>query len=85
MMVELNTLLKEGLYIIEGYVRWLFDIFKGEASPRYKQRYKICKECKYNKHGVCKLCGCIIKAKTRVSYELDENGISLDGCPMKKW
>ena len=84
-MFDLNSILKEGIYIIEGYARWIADVVKGEASPHFKRRYRICKECKYNKHGICKLCGCIIKAKTRVTYELDENGISEDGCPIKKW
>lgn len=84
-MFDLFGFFKEGIYMIEGYIRWFFDIIHGEASPRYNKRYKICKECKYNKHGICKLCGCVIKAKARVAYELDKNGISKDGCPIKKW
>jgi len=45
----------------------------------------ICNECEHNKDGICDHCGCILKAKTRVDFDLDENGKSIDGCPEQKW
>jgi len=45
----------------------------------------ICNKCEHNKHGICELCGCILKAKTRVDFILDNNGITIDGCPKRKW
>ncbi len=50
-----------------------------------KKRMIICNNCKHNKHGICELCGCILKAKTRVDFILDNEGITIDGCPERKW
>ena len=38
-----------------------------------------------NKRGICSECGCIIKAKVRVEYPLDEDGKAMGGCPLEKW
>ena len=46
---------------------------------------KICTKCEFYKSGICIKCGCILKAKTRVDFILDENGKSIGGCPLKKW
>lgn len=73
------------LYIIEGYALWAFDEVTGRATKRSIPRLEICNQCEYNKKGICKKCGCILKAKTRVNFFLDENGISIGGCPEKKW
>ena len=35
----------------------------------------ICKECDKNKEGVCEICGCVLKAKTK----------SDSVCPLEKW
>ena len=73
------------IQITEGYLKWFYDIVTGNGSAKSVERLKLCSECKHNKHGICNLCGCIIKAKVRVKYFLDENGKSVDGCPEKQW
>lgn len=73
------------IQIAEGYIKWLYDIITGEGSLLSIERLKLCSECEHNKKGICNLCGCIIKAKVRVEYPLDEDDKSIDGCPEKKW
>ena len=73
------------LYIIEGYLKWLFDIITFKESRLSKKRMIICKKCENYNHGICDKCGCILKAKTRVDFLLDNEGISIDGCPIRKW
>lgn len=73
------------LYIIEGYIIWLLNTITGKTRELSKQRLSICEICEYNKNGICKLCGCVLKAKTRVDFPIDENNKSIDGCPLKKW
>lgn len=72
-------------YIFEGYAKWAFDEISGRASERSKKRLGICECCVHNINGICDCCGCIIKAKVRVDFPLDDNGKSIDGCPEKKW
>ena len=73
------------IQIAEGYIKWLYDIITGEGSLLSIERLKLCSKCEHNKKGICNLCGCIIKAKVRVEYPLDEDDKSIDGCPEKKW
>ena len=77
--------IRESVYIMQGYLIWLYDYISGRESQRAKYRYQICCKCEFKKKGICSKCGCVIKAKVRVDYLLDENGISLDGCPEQKW
>lgn len=72
-------------YVVEGYVKWLWDITFKRSNQRTKQRLALCTECEHNKHGVCELCGCVVKAKVRCTFMEDEEGISIDGCPDRKW
>ena len=72
-------------YIIAGYSVWICNIISGKTKQQAKKRLAICNCCKHNNDGICELCGCILKAKTRVDFPLDENGKSIDGCPEKKW
>ncbi len=72
-------------YIFEGYFKLFYDFIFRKSSQKSKMRYSICKQCIHNKNGICQLCGCIIKAKIKVDFIEDENGISIDGCPEKKW
>ena len=81
----MKNIFKHIVYIIEGYSVWLYDNISGRANERAKKRLIICKECQYNKNRICELCGCILKAKTRVNFPLDENNKSIGGCPIKKW
>ena len=71
--------------IIEGYSRWLWNIIIGITTAVAKERLFICKHCIHNKKGICELCGCILKAKSRVHYIEDKHGISIGGCPERKW
>lgn len=73
------------IYIAEGYTKWFYDIITGHAAERAKKRIDICHACTHNKKGICEICGCILKAKVRVDYPLDNAGISIDGCPERKW
>ena len=84
-MMILYALVKQAVQVFEGYSKWIFDLIRHRQSKTYKQRYMICSECDNNKRGICNICGCIIKAKVRVDFDLDEDGISIDGCPKKKW
>ena len=71
--------------IVEGYVKWLYDCVTGSGSIYSLKRLVICRNCEHNKKGICNQCGCIIKAKVRVKYMLDDDGKSIEGCPEKKW
>lgn len=84
MNILLNVI-NNGIYIISGYINWLVDIISGKTKYVAKQRLEICNKCEYNNKGICKICGCILKAKVRASFPLDAEGKSIDGCPEKKW
>lgn len=73
------------IQIIEGYCIWFFNLITGKTHRIAKQRMEICSKCSHNKSGTCKLCGCILNAKTRVWYPLDQDGKSIGGCPLKRW
>lgn len=77
--------IRSGVYVIEGYIKWFYDFIRNTISPTAHYREKICNACEHNVRGICSECGCIIKAKIRVDFDLDENGKSIDGCPLKKW
>ena len=84
-MTHIISYIQHLCYIVEGYVLCGWDIISGHASERSKSRMKICTKCEFYKSGICIKCGCILKAKTRVDFILDENGKSIGGCPLKKW
>lgn len=71
--------------IIEGYITWFTEKITGKSKQLYKDRMAICQNCEYNIHGICKLCGCVLKAKTKVDFIIDDEGKSIDGCPERKW
>lgn len=72
-------------YIIEGYITWIKDLVTGMTKQIYKNRMEICNNCEHNVHGICELCGCVLKAKVRVDFMLDKEDKSIDGCPERKW
>ena len=41
-----------------------------------EERLSHCTDCEHNKMGICKRCGCIIQAKTRLSNQQ---------CPIGLW
>ena len=77
--------IKHIFYIIAGYSVWIWNIISGKTKQQAKERLAICNQCIHNKDGICEICGCVLKAKVRVDFPLDENGKSIDGCPEKKW
>ena len=50
-----------------------------------KERLEIRHKCEHDNNGMCNICGCILKAKVRSIFPLDDEGISVDGCPERKW
>jgi len=80
--------MKTCIKIIKGYFNLLISLigFISKSKKQlYKKRYEICKNCKYQDFNFCLICGCYIKAKTKVNFKLDENLKSIDGCPKKYW
>ena len=84
-MKRFNLFIKKLLYILYGYYKLIIKSITRTPSKFALERLKICNTCKYNKHGICSKCGCLLKAKVEVDFILDKNGISIDGCPEKKW
>lgn len=84
-MKKIVEILSSVIYIVEGYIKLLYDKLSGHESKRQKARMEICNNCVHNVHGKCAICGCILEAKTRVDFPLDEQGKSIDGCPKKYW
>lgn len=64
-------------YIIQGWWNVLLDFI---SDIRYKkeftERMEICNTCPENIHGVCKVCRCVLIAKTKSEDS---------GCPLHKW
>jgi uncharacterized paraquat-inducible protein A len=77
--------------IIKGYVLWvwyyLYKPYREKRKAEAKRRMDICRGCEYfnDKIGICEICGCIMKVKTKMFFPLDEEGISIDGCWERKW
>jgi len=77
--------------IIKGYYQW----FKYKFNKSYRdklekdaqRRIEICESCEYFwKPGRnCMLCGCFMDIKTKMEFDVDENGKSIGGCEDKKW
>lgn len=79
-------------YIYQGYKNYILNIFNILTSEKkliYKKRKEICLKCNYRLKftNQCGICGCFINQKTKVDYQLDRDGFSIDGCPHnpKKW
>lgn len=79
------NIFKKIYYILEGWLKYILSTIKFYRSGIAEKRLLICNNCKYRKGGFCERCGCYIKAKVNVNYYLNENGISIEGCPEKKW
>jgi uncharacterized protein with von Willebrand factor type A (vWA) domain len=77
--------------IIKAYILWCrYHINKSYRESRKeeaKRKTQICEDCKYfwKYSRNCMLCGCFIDVKVLYPYEIDEKGISINGCPEKKW
>jgi hypothetical protein len=84
-MISIHKVIEHVVQIAEGYMKWLYDVVTGNGSADSVRRLKICRECPHNRHGICNICGCILKVKVRVDYPLDDEGKSVDGCPGRRW
>lgn len=77
--------------IIKGYIMWvwyyLYKPYRKQRKEIAEKRIKICEECEffYNPTRNCKICGCFMDVKTKMQFDLDEEGISIDGCIKRKW
>lgn len=60
--------------IVNGYKNLIWK--KEQLEPLFQQRLNTCSNCSENIGGICKLCGCIIQAKTRSISEV---------CPANYW
>lgn len=64
-------------YIIQGWANWLLDLVSDLKYKKYfDKRMDICKTCENNFHGVCKICHCVLAAKTKAEDCY---------CPVGKW
>ena len=66
-------------YILVGFFNLLMSSLKMLSKKKrelYNKRYKICQSCDYLDKSFCKICGCFVKAKTKVDKE---------ECPKKYW
>ena len=75
-MIKIITIL---YYILIGYYKLLkykLNFSSKEEKELYKNRFKICESCPQLKDDFCKMCGCYMKAKTRVKKA---------NCPNKLW
>ncbi len=53
-------------YIIQGFFRFFISKFKDVKNAKlYEHRMNICNNCEFNNNGICSLCGCFLKAKTK--------------------
>ena len=61
--------------VIQGWWNFILDII---SDIRYKkefdERMEICKQCEHNTFGICGLCGCVLKAKTKAEDECCDAG-----------
>ena len=73
---DLNLLITLKL-IFHGWSNMILDLISDIKYKKYfDARYEICKTCPHNKHGICDICGCVLKAKT-MSEDSE--------CPDGKW
>ena len=82
--LKLILILKAYLNVIKG---WL-GVIDLEKRKVFEKRVDICNDCQHKKRKVffstCSVCGCLIRAKTRADYDMDENGTSIDDIYNKK-
>jgi len=85
--------LKSGRYmniskIFWGFINLLFQnigLLSKKTREVNKKRSDVCSKCSFSANNFCSICGCYIPAKTKAYYDLDPEGKSIDGCPMRYW
>lgn len=87
----LRKIIKILKHILIGYTNWVWyylsKSYREKIKHESERRIKICESCIYfYKPGRnCMLCGCFMDVKTKMHFDLDKNGKSIDGCLEKKW
>ena len=77
--------------IIKGYILWFWyymnSTYRNKRKADYEKRIKICENCEffYKPARNCMICGCFMDVKAKMPFDVDSNGISINGCLMKKW
>ena len=67
--------MRRSLRFFKAIVKWALSGFKVDRKLA-RERISICNICEYNARGICALCGCVLKAKTKLKTE---------SCPIDKW
>ncbi len=63
--------------IFQGWFNLLLDkISDIKYKSYFDERMNICRSCQDNKDGICGICHCVLKAKTKSEDS---------ACPLKKW
>lgn len=63
--------------IWQGWRNLVLDLVSDiKYKEQFDARMEICKHCDMNEFGICRMCGCVLKAKTK--SEDSE-------CPVGKW
>ena len=63
--------------IWQGWTNYFLDLVSDIKYKKYfDERYRICQSCIHNANGICKLCSCVLKAKTKAEDA---------ECPVHKW
>ena len=79
------------IVIIKGWILWLWyyinEDYRNSRKIEAMKRIIICESCdNFVKNSRrCSLCGCFMDVKSKMKFELDENGKSINGCQIKKW
>lgn len=87
-MSKIRKILKA---ILKGYALWfwyyLCKSYRNTRKEESNRRIKICESCEffYKFARNCMICGCLMDVKTKMTFELDDEGISIDGCKERKW
>ena len=85
------TIRKQIKQIIIGYASWiwyyLYKPYRDKRKQEAKRRIEICENCEYflKNARMCDVCGCLMDVKTKMRFDLDDEGISIDGCWERKW
>jgi hypothetical protein len=76
---------------IKGFILWIWyyinKSYRNKRKAEAERRIKICESCEYfwKPARNCMICGCFMDIKTKMYFDLDENGISVDGCFEGRW
>jgi len=76
--------------ILKGYALWvLYYVWPPYRMMRKAEalyRISVCEKCEFfTPIRTCGECGCFMDVKTKMRFPMDSFGISIGGCPEKKW